>query len=170
MWTLFGRLQYVMNVCAALLILGLMLMISADVIGRAAFSSPVYGVPELTKFSIVCIAWLQMAYTLRQDKHLRSTLVLDALPRLPRRAVIVLNCLMGAAMMALIAWYSWPEMLRAYSNNIFEGEHPVRVPVWPIWAVVILGTSVTALEYAGQALMAMLREPPQPDDDIPGIG
>jgi TRAP-type C4-dicarboxylate transport system permease small subunit len=171
MWTMFGRIQSIMNVCAALLILALMLMISADVIGRAVFSSPLYGVPELTKFSIVCIAWLQMAYTLRQDKHLRSTLLLDALPRLPRRAMIVLNCVMGAAMMSIIAWYSWPEMLRAYANGVFEGEHPVRVPVWPIWGIVILGAGTMALEYAGQAVQAILRDPQRRvDDDIPGIG
>jgi TRAP-type C4-dicarboxylate transport system permease small subunit len=170
MWELFGRLQYVMNLCAAFLILGLMLMISADVIGRTVFSSPLYGVPELTKFAVVCIAWLQMAYALRQNKHLRSTLVLDALPRLPRRVVIVANCLMGAAMMGLIVWFSWPEMLRAYQGGIFEGEHPVRVPVWPIWGIVILAAGTTAIEYAGQAVLAILYGPPSASDDISMIG
>jgi TRAP-type C4-dicarboxylate transport system permease small subunit len=170
MWAIFGRIQYVMNLFAAVLILGIMLLISADVIGRAFFSYPLYGVPELTKFSIVCIAWLQMAYTLRQDKHLRSTLVLDMLPRLPHNAVIAANCLMGAGLMALIAWYSWPEMVRAYTNGVFEGELPVRVPVWPIWAVVIVASSMTALEYAGQALKAILGKPHRVAADIQDFG
>ena len=159
MWTIFGRFLSVLNLIAALLILGLMLLISADVIGRAFFSAPLYGVPEITKLSIICMIWLQMAYTLRQRKHLRSTLVLLALPDRPRRAIKMLNCVAGAVLMTLIAWYSFPELVRAYTFGVFEGEHPVRVPVWPIWAIIVLGAGVTALEYAGQAVQEILGRP-----------
>lgn len=156
MWTMFGRLQSAMNLVAALIIVGLMALISVDVIGRAAFSMPLYGVPEITKFAIICMVWLQMAFTLRTGGHLRSTLILDRLPVGGRRAVLALNSLVGAGVMALIAWYGWPELVRAYQLGVFEGEHPVRVPVWPIWAVLVLGAAATATEYLGQAVLALL--------------
>lgn len=156
MWTQFGRLLSVLNFLAALLIVAIMLLITTDVVGRAFFSYPLYGVPELTKFSIVCMAWLQMAYTLHARQHLGSTLILSALPKLSRRAVITLNCLAGAGLMTLIAYYSFPEMVRAYKFGDFEGEYPVRVPTWPIWAIIVGGSALTALEYAGQAVQTLL--------------
>lgn len=166
MRALFGRFLSALNLIAALLIVGIMLLITADVVGRAVLSMPLYGVPELTKFSIICMVWLQMAYTLRQRQrqHLRSTLILGALPLLPRRAVLLLNCLAGGVLMALIAWYSWPEAVRAYRFNVFEGEHPVRVPTWPIWSIVVLGSALTAIEYAWQGIEAVLGR----DDDVDG--
>jgi len=168
-WVLFGKLLSALNFLAALLIVGIMLLITADVVGRSFFSFPLYGVPELTKFSIICMAWLQMAYTLHARQHLRSTLILNALPKLPRRTVIVLNCLAGAAVMTLIAYYSYPEMVRAYRFSVFEGEHPVRVPTWPIWAIIVGGSALTGLEYAGQAVQTLLGRGDRPDDPVPAI-
>lgn len=164
MHALFGRFLSALNLIAALLIVAIMLLITTDVVGRAIFSLPLYGVPELTKFSIICMVWLQMAYTLRQRQHLRSTLILGALPTLPRRGVLILNCIAGAVLMALIAWFSWPEAVRAYRFNVFEGEHPVRVPTWPIWAIVVLGSALTAIEYAWQGIEAALGG----DDEVAG--
>ena len=166
LWGLIGRFLAALNLVAAFMIVGLMLLITADVVGRAFFFRPISGVPEIVKLSIVCIAWMQMAYTLRSRQHLRSTLILGALPVLPRRAVLVANCAAGAVLMYLVAWYSYPEMLRAWRIGAFEGERPVRVPTWPIWGIVVLGSALTALEYAGQTIQALLGR----HDDVHGGG
>lgn len=170
MGALFGRLLSSLNLLASLIILGLMLIITADVVGRAFFSYPLYGIPEITKLSIICMVWLQMAHALRERHHLRSTLLLSAMPLTASRTVVALNCLVGAAMMILIAYYSFPELLRAWRTNVFEGEHPVRIPVWPIWAVVVGGSALTALEYVLQLIGTLrgrgedmiLSAPPEP--------
>jgi TRAP-type C4-dicarboxylate transport system permease small subunit len=162
MWSLMGKLLAFLNLIAALLIVAIMLLITTDVIGRAFFSYPLYGVPELTKLSIICMVWLQMAYTLRVRQHLRSTLLVGALPRLPRRAVLLLNCIAGSILMAIIAYYAYPELVRSYRLGYFEGEHPVRVPTWPIWGIVVLGSALTAVEYVVQGFQAIRGD----DDDI----
>lgn len=155
MWALLGKFLAFLNLIAALLIVGIMFLITTDVIGRAFFSYPLYGVPELTKLSIICMVWLQMAFTLRARQHLRSTLILGALPVMPRRGILILNCVAGAILMAIIAYNSYPELIRSYQLGYFEGEHPVRVPTWPIWAVVVLGSALTAVEYIGQGISAL---------------
>lgn len=152
----FGRLLSALNFTASLLIVAIMLLITTDVLGRALFSLPLHGVPELTKFSIVCMVWLQMAYTLRAREHLRSNLILRVMPRLGQRTILLLNAAMGALMMFLIAYYSYPEMLRSWRIGAFEGEHPVRIPTWPIWSIVVIGSALTSIEYAYQAIQALL--------------
>lgn len=169
MWQLFGRFLAVMNFVGALLIVGLMFLISADVIGRAVFSVALFGVPELTKFGVVCILWLQMSFTLRKGRHLRSTLIVDALPKIPRRAVYLLNNLAGVLLMGLIAYYAWPEVVRSYEYKLFEGEHPVRIRIWPIWAVVVFGAACTAIEYAGQAILVFFRDPEEGSEGAAAI-
>ena len=49
-----------MNVCGTALILGLMLLIGADVAGRNLMGRPVPGVPEMVALSIVAIVFLQV--------------------------------------------------------------------------------------------------------------
>lgn len=152
---LLGRLLSGLNFIASLMICGIMLIITTDVIGRAFFRFPLYGVPEITKLSIISIVWLQMAYTLRVRQHLRSNLILSALPRVGQRTILVLNALVGIVIFSLICYYSYPELLRAWRTGVFEGEHPVRIPVWPIWTTIVIGSALMALEYAVQAVQTI---------------
>src|SRR3990172_2138838 len=132
---LFGGLVSGINVAASIWVLALMALISADVIGRGAFNAPIPGVPEIVKFSIVAMVWSQMAYTLRAGKHLRTTIGLALMPAAGQRAVLVLNALVGVAMFACIAWLSVGELASSWEFDTFEGAYPVRIPVWPLWAV-----------------------------------
>ena len=34
----------------------------------------------------------------------------------------------------MITWLGWIELAKSYEIGAFEGEHPVRIPVWPVWA------------------------------------
>lgn len=159
MGRLFGGLVSGLNILASLWVLVLVALISADVIGRSGFNSPIPGVPEIVKFSIVGMVWLQMAYTLRAGKHLRTTVGLARMPAAGQRAVLVLNALVGIAMFAFIAWLGADEMAASWEFGAFEGEHPVRIPVWPLWAVLVAGACLTAIQFALDALRYLVRGP-----------
>ena len=145
--SLFSRLLSALNALATLWVVAIMLLITVDVIGRAAFNHPVSGVPEIVKLSIVGIVWLQMAFTLRTDRHLRSNLVFGALPRRGQSVVYALNCLCGVLVFGIIVYYTYDDLFSTYQRGTFEGEHPVRIPIWPIWALLVGGALLTALEY-----------------------
>lgn len=156
---LFGGLVSALNIVASLWVLVLVALISADVIGRGGFNSPIPGVPEIVKFSIVGMLWLQMAYTLRAGKHLRTTIGLALMPAAARRAVLVLNALIGVAMFVFIAWLGAEEMVTSWEISAFEGEHPVRIPVAPLWAVLVAGACLTAIQYGLDALRYLVHGP-----------
>ena len=49
----------------------------------------------------------------------------------------------------LLAWASWPPLVRAWSNNEFLGiEGVFTFPMWPMRSVVILGAVLAAVQYA----------------------
>ena len=151
------------NALASVWVLFIVGLISADVIGRAAFNSPLPGVPEIVRFSIVGMVWLQMAYVLRSGNHLRTALFLGRMPRLAQRAVLIANSLTGIALFVMIAWLGWIELAKSYEIGAFEGEHPVRIPVWPVWAILVGGAVLTAVQFAIDA-MRYLVEGPRPSE------
>src|SRR5690606_26270968 len=75
------RLTQGLNALGSLMILGLMLLINADIIGRTGFNAPVRGVTELVSLSIVGIVFLQLADTLRCGRFTRADMLLERLKR-----------------------------------------------------------------------------------------
>lgn len=143
----FYRTISALNFLGSMWIAVLMVLITVDVVGRAFFSFPLYGVPEIVKVSIVGLVWLQMAHTLRRDGHLRSRLVLDRMPPRIQDLLELLAFFLGSIVFALIVYSAWDGMLNAWSIGEFEGEHPVRVPTAPIRTIVIVGAALTAIEF-----------------------
>ncbi|MCM5569906.1 TRAP transporter small permease [Burkholderiaceae bacterium FT117] len=144
---IFHRLLSALNLLGAVWVVLIMLLITADVIGRAFFDSPLFGVPEIVKISVVGLVWCMMPHTLKIGAHLRSTILLDRMPAGAQRAVEVLSCLLGVAIFALIVYSGWDQMIEAWKVGEFEGEDPVRVPTYPIRSLVVLGAALTALQF-----------------------
>jgi TRAP-type C4-dicarboxylate transport system permease small subunit len=159
----FHNLLAGLNTLASIWVLFIVLLVSADVICRGAFNAPIPGVPEIVRFSIVGMVWLQMAYTLRSGNHLRTTLALGRMPPVAQRAVLIANSLVGVGLFALITWLGWIEMIKTWEIGAFEGEHPVRIPIWPIWGILVGGAALTALQFALDAVR-YLREGPRPSE------
>ena len=147
------------NALASVWVLFIVALVSADVIGRVAFNAPLPGVPEIVRFSIVGMVWLQMAYTLRSGNHLRTTLFLGRMPSVAQRAVLIANSLVGIGLFVLIAWLGWIELAKSYEIGAFEGEHPVRIPVWPVWAILVGGAALTAVQFALDAVRYLTEGP-----------
>ena len=53
----FARLIELFNSGGTLLILALLVLINTDIVGRAFFNTPVSGVPEMVRLSIVAIVF-----------------------------------------------------------------------------------------------------------------
>jgi TRAP-type C4-dicarboxylate transport system permease small subunit len=136
-----------LNIVGAVWVLLIMLLITVDVTGRAFFNSPLFGVPEIVKISVVGLVWCQMAHTLRIGAHLRSTILVDRMPPGMRRTMEIISCLMGAVTFALIVYSGWDNMVESWRIGEFEGEEPVRVPTSPIRSLVLIGAALTAIQF-----------------------
>lgn len=151
----FGAILRILNAVASFGIIALMLLICADIFSRNMFSKPVDGVPEIVKTTIVAIGWLQFAYALRANRHLRSTLFFASRSERTKLVIYGLNCAMGIVVCGLIAWRCSDNVVSAFQRGTFEGELPVRIKVWPVWMAVTVGAALMALEYALQLLRCM---------------
>lgn len=144
---LFHWLMAALNMIGAVWVALIMVLITVDVTGRAFFDSPLFGVPEIVKISVVGLVWCMMAHTLKVGAHLRSTILLDRMPPRFRKSVEILSCVLGVVMFALIVYSGWNNMIDAWQIGEFEGEEPVRVPTYPIRSLVIIGAALTSLQF-----------------------
>ena len=136
-----------LNILGAVWVLLIMLLITVDVVGRAFFNSPLFGVPEIVKISVVGLVWCQMAHTLKIGAHLRSTILVDRMPPAARRTIEILSCILGAIMFGLIVYSGWDTTAEAWRIGEFEGEEPVRVPTAPVRTLVLIGAALPAIQF-----------------------
>ena len=145
-------LMALLNIVGAIWVVLIMLLVTVDVIGRAFFNAPLFGVPEIVKISVVGLVWCQMAHTLKIGAHLRSTIVVERMPPGVRKVIEFISFLLGAITFALIVYSGWDNMIEAWRIGEFEGEEPVRVPTYPIRSLVLLGAALTAFQFALMAV------------------
>jgi TRAP-type mannitol/chloroaromatic compound transport system permease small subunit len=155
---LFSRLGYVygaitigLNAIGTVLILLMAIAVNSDILGRELFRQPVPGVTEFIGLSIVAVVFLQMANTLREERHVSNDLILSAVARgRPRVAAFFYGLfhLIGAALMGFIAWYVYPIFRENYLGDFYKGTAGViEIPVWPFMAVVLVGAVATIGQY-----------------------
>jgi len=90
-----------------LMIIPLMLLTSADVIGRAAWARPIPGIVELSSYMLDVFILLGLAYTQQVKGHVCVSMLTH---RMPQRAQIFLEIfvtLLSLFIMVLLAWQGW---------------------------------------------------------------
>ena len=147
----FGIFTQALNIVGTVLILAMAVAVNADVIGRDAFNHPIAGVLEFIGLSIVAVVFLQMANTLREDRHVSNDvfirMIAAAKPRLAAALHSVFN-LIGAALMLMIVIYVWPIMRDNYVGHYYQGTAGVvEIPIWPFQAAIILGAATTVVQF-----------------------
>jgi len=155
-------LTQALNVIGTLLIVGLMLLIGTDVIGRGAFNAPVAGVPELVSLSIVAIVFLQVPQALRAGRFTRSDAVLGWLkekrPGMARWLELVFD-ITAIVLLAALLYASWPLFVKAWEANTFVGAvGDFTAPIWPVKLVIVVGTIMLMLQFVARILRAFTGE------------
>jgi TRAP-type C4-dicarboxylate transport system permease small subunit len=89
------------------LIIPLMLLTTADVLGRVIWSRPVPGSVELSSYILDVFILLGVAYTQQVKGHVQVTMLTGRLPFPVRRALEILTTLLSLLIIALLAWQGW---------------------------------------------------------------
>lgn len=134
----------------------LMFLVVADVVGRDVFKRPIVGVAEMAGNSIVAIVFLQLAAAIHHGRMTRADFLLDKLGGAKSRLVRALEAvfaLCGLIAMGIITWAALPDLENAWTRNEFFGVQGLfTIPRWPIYALMVIGSVVSAIVYCRLAL------------------
>ncbi|MFH1480398.1 MAG: TRAP transporter small permease [Pseudomonadota bacterium] len=143
----FGRLCSILNALATVWIFILMLIIVTDVVGRSLFNHPLTGAPELVKVSLVALVFLQITHTLREDRHVRSTLLVGFVPPFLRVLLRIFADLLGLVFFVLLCYSSWPQVVSAWRVLEYEGEGALNVPTYPVRAIILFCSALMVIQF-----------------------
>lgn len=156
-----GRLSEWLHVIAAVWMFAIATMIFIDVFFRGVLNLPVLGVAEIIGNSVVAIAFLQLAYTVRVKGMLRAQIIDTIAGPNVARVSVVIGLLAGALFFFLIAWGSWSPMVRSIASLEYEGEGgSVVVPVYPLRILIVVGSFLGGLNFLLLALRELGGLPP----------
>ncbi len=132
-----------LNVIGTLLILGLVVLVNADVLGRNLFLAPISGVPEIVSMSIVAIVFLQVSQAFRMGRFTRTDALLNAIARRAPRLRAAVELVYVAAAIALV-WFllsaSWPLFEKSWQRGTYVGTiGDFTAPEWPVKLVILIG-------------------------------
>lgn len=148
---LFDKLVAAFNAAGSGWIFVMMVLLTTDVVCRAAFNAPIKGIPLLIEMSMLVIVFMQLPSAIRAERLTRSDVLLARL--LKNRASIgvplkaIYDCL-GVFLMVIVFWYTLPVFVKVWERNTHEGlEGDFALPTWPFKLLVIVGAALCGIQF-----------------------
>jgi TRAP-type transport system small permease protein len=142
----FGRLVDALMLCAALLLLAMVALVTADILIRNLAGGAINWANEVTEYALYVMTVLAGPWLLRQGRHIRLDLVLTLVPRhvawrmeLCADVLGFLVCLVLVRYGSMMAYESWRSGSMTIKNLVF--------PEWWLLAPVPAAFALLAIEF-----------------------
>jgi TRAP-type C4-dicarboxylate transport system permease small subunit len=143
---LLAKTSMAMCVASGIIAFLAMLVTITDITGRYVLSKPLFGAYELVELSMVPIVFLAIAAPeANGGGHIRMTMLLDMAPASWRRSIEVMNNLLAATVILLLAWRS---LKYAFDTMRFgEASLLLYIPKAPFLFLLTFGLAFLAIQY-----------------------
>jgi TRAP-type C4-dicarboxylate transport system permease small subunit len=136
--SIFDHVETIMAIVAAVLLVSTVFAIVYDVFMRYFFNSPTLWAAEITRYALVYMTFLAVAWVMRNDAHVRVDILINWLNPQARNLLLLITSIIGAIVCLIIVWYgaivTW-ESFQAGSRL----ETELRTPHFIVLVVVPFG-------------------------------
>ncbi len=136
---------------ATLVIMFSMLFVSAEVLMRYAFNSPIPGHLEASELLVPIIVFLALSYTQATHGHVGMDLVLDSLAPTARRYALMATLLLSIFICAVLAYFSGKNAFQLWRFDDVTMSPPY-FKTWPSAAAIPLGYALISIRMYLQIL------------------
>lgn len=152
----FGGAVVGFDVIGTFVVLGMMIVVNLDVLGRWLFNAPLAGTAELSEIGIVALVYLHIAHTIRSRSLIRADTLLNYLERkskiLTEQSLRCAFNLAGAVVFAIIAYGQAPRLIASWNGGYYKGNEGVfTVPVWPLDTIILVGSILASMQFLALA-------------------
>jgi TRAP-type C4-dicarboxylate transport system permease small subunit len=123
------------------LLIPMMLLTSAEVVGRAVWNKPIPGSVEISSYLLALFILGGLAYTQQVKGHVRVTMLTDWLPARVRAGLDILTTLLSLFIIGILAWQGWE--VASEERTVSD---MLRVPQWPFRMLVPVAAGLLFLE------------------------
>lgn len=152
-----GLVAEATGVLAALAVLALVLVMSANVLLRYGFSAGSVWAQELEWHLMAPIALFGMVWALKRGEHVRVDVLYARFPARAKAVADIAACVLGLVIAAAIVWLSWKYVGQSFANN--EGSaNPGGIPYrWALKGLIPAGFVLLAIQYVAEICDAAAR-------------
>ena len=144
MGRIYKSLNLWLGLSGGIVLIGMMLLTTCDVISRYIFNLPITGSYEITEGMMVVIVFLFISHTQASKAHINIDFIVVLLPTKWRRAIDLLTHLVSLLIVILLAYMSvirWRELMRIQEHTAI-----LHLPVSPFLLIMAFGLLVYSLE------------------------
>jgi len=124
----------------------MMLHISADVVGRYFFNSPLPAtIAIVSNYYMVIATFIPLALAQKRDMHISVEVVMQLFPQGVQRHAYHLARVYSGAIFALLTYTSWIQAETKRSAGTYVMELGFKVPVWPGYYLLPIGFGLITL-------------------------
>jgi len=137
------QIARLLNIVGVAMGLIMVLIVTANVIGRYLFRRPLIGTVEVEEFMLLVLVFFGIGYAQIRKRHVSIATLVD---RLPQKARLVINnviCLPSIIAFSLISWQSLVMAKRYWIKKV--SSLFLDVPLSPFLCVVAVGSAVFCL-------------------------
>jgi len=134
----------VSKVAGQVLILGMTLIITVDVLARATIGKSTLISFEVSGYALVAIVFLGLAYTLRMGRHIKIEILTRHFSRwwqLRLEIVVFIICII---FIAWLTWVTWSSVATNYAQKM-TSITTLHMPMWIPYFFIPVGSGMLAL-------------------------
>lgn len=111
------RADEILSEIGGLILVLIMILITIDIILRAAFSTAIVGTNEISTLLITYVIYFGFAYALTQGSHVMVSLVTSRLPKKVQKGLLSFAYFIGSAFFVIATWQTWVYFWRSFTTG-----------------------------------------------------
>lgn len=119
--------RWVLTALVSTVMFSMMVLTTADVVGRALFDTPIKGSAEIISFMLAIVVFGSLPLVTWDEQHITVNLFERWIGRSVQRALAFLLSAVSTAVVAAIAYRMWTQ-----ASLMAEGQHITGALEWPI--------------------------------------
>ena len=149
------------------LMIALLVVMNLQVVMRYGFNASLIWAEELSRYALIWLVFLAVAFAYRRGEIAALTLLPAALPRRAGLLVTGLGKALGAGLCALLVWYGlrYAELggtqpipaLRFLYEDLFGQAGQSAPSIWWVYVILPVGMALLGLSLAADAVMDLRR-------------
>ncbi len=135
-------------------LVGMVLLTSADIFMRRVFNSPFSFTFELTEYFLVIVAWSYIAFTTSKGRHVSVDTLTTYFPPKARKVTLYIGDFITVILLGLIAWQSFLQGTNVYGQGATSAI--LHWPKWPFQYWVALASALACIMFFFRTLNSMI--------------
>jgi TRAP-type C4-dicarboxylate transport system permease small subunit len=143
---LFDYLNIVMVVIGAILLVGLTLIVGADITLRYLFNKPLGWVKEVSEYTLVALGFLVAAWILKDEGHVKMDLVLNNVGSRVQTMMNIITSIISTIVLLTVTWFSLRVIGDFYRTKLVAPT-VLEPPKWVLLTPILVGSFLLAVQF-----------------------